>query len=1225
MRKLFTATAVALLALGSLQAKELQDIRIYINPGHGGWGSGDRHMGTVGHGEPDYTDTCGFFETNTNMWKGLALLQRLADYGFKYDPTLNQRPEGAPDELYRWGAARDMSQGLVMSHVKNGVSRNINEIATEVEMNNFDYFISVHSNAHVDGNNTNYPAMFVRGENGTQSVPGSVEVARVIWPYAYSNTHSCWSNYSMTNMGLYYDIDFWSGDYVTVTHPNGQTYKGYYAVLRHGVPGMLCEGYFHTYQPARHRALNPDVCAIEGEAYARGIAEYFGVPRENTGDIYGIVRDLHERFRHKYYNAPASSPDAFMPLNGATAILFDADGNEVARRTTDNETNGAFVFRHLAPGIYTVKVECEGYKEMSGEYAGPFTVEAAKTVYPKFWLENEAYEPPAVEYTDYPDEADTPAYLPGTEYTFATAYEGAEIEPLQGKTVKRMIVRGDKVYILAHDRQMQPTLVVVNAANGQLLSRVSTAGTKGNLSPLGDIAITADGILVGTSAQHCVLTDDELAPGEVKGYCQAYKWENGADGLPAGDPVLWFQTGATANFYSAYTGFTFAYTGTSQEGAFYLPSYSTYYNRKVWLNRIDILEGEYSSSSFINDTRDHMNMDELGEDVTISVSPLSSGSFVVNSANVPAMQFNGTSYDLERTWPDCTPRAGYFMYAGHAMCAHSDLDEAGAHCGTLIHDLHADAPVSAVNGAMEAHPAVSASAGRTVVTRNQDERITAVDMDLFALRGSALTRLTTAGTTQPAVRGNYAYNFHLTQDTDGDRLYRIGFSLTDEAEASVVLVAAEGNAAGEPSVVVAHDTFPKGFNMVEVDPANLTGDYNVTVTVHNPAVPAVGRVFDSGIVSSGVAIDLNPESAFFGNVYVAQKSGDRGIRAFTADLAPMNDTPWLPGIWDTTVGASPWRLTVMEQGHLLISDWGDKQGGIYLFNPYEPAVRNNFFAGTCNSASGEWTYNGKVIGGSTSGMAIRGRGQDATLISFQEDWPSDYSLNLVEYPIGGVDQINFAPTQPANYKTLSGYLINGNVDVVLAGQGMALGQVRGSGNNTKPVPVFLIADPEGNLLYNSGESYTDLDGGVGCIAFSNDGNQFYVQDGSGCIRVCALTWEPEFTLTELYRFDVLTGADTDYNSYQAAVDPAGNLYVANRSSMRVFSLPRQASDVTTPAPADWLVNGTAASVESILTGADTDAPVRYYNLQGIEMTSGNLPAGIYIRRQGTTAQKVVIR
>ena len=83
----------------------------------------------------------------------------------------------------RRGPALDMRNNIVMSHVKLGpypvgsgdahaYNRDLYEIACEVERNNFDFFISVHSNAHTDGSNTNYPALFVRGENRTASVEG---------------------------------------------------------------------------------------------------------------------------------------------------------------------------------------------------------------------------------------------------------------------------------------------------------------------------------------------------------------------------------------------------------------------------------------------------------------------------------------------------------------------------------------------------------------------------------------------------------------------------------------------------------------------------------------------------------------------------------------------------------------------------------------------------------------------------------------------------------------------------------------------------------------------------------------------------------------------------------------------------------------------------------------------------------------------------------------------
>ena len=78
--------------------------------------------------------------------------------------------------------------------------------------------------------------------------------------------------------------------------------------------------------------------------------------------------------------------------------------------------------------------------------------------------------------------------------------------------------------------------------------------------------------------------------------------------------------------------------------------------------------------------------------------------------------------------------------------------------------------------------------------------------------------------------------------------------------------------------------------------------------------------------------------------------------------------------------------------------------------------------------------------------------------------------------------------------------------------------------------------------------------------------------------------------------------------------------------MRAFSLPRAAQQATTPAKAEYVVSGKMDGVDDIITAeTDNNAPVQYYNLQGIEMPSDNLPAGVYLRRQGKTVTKVIVK
>ena len=1246
MKKYLILAAAAMVAgVGALSAKNVEDLRIYINPGHGGWAGGDRHMGTIGHGDADYTDTCGFYESNTNLWKGLAMLQRLYEQGFKYDPTLNQKPEGAEDVLWRYGAARDLkNQGLVMSHVKLGESRSINEIAEEVEMNNFDYFISIHSNAHTDGASTNYPALFVRGENKTQSVPGSVEGCKAVWPYAFSNTHQCWSNYSMTNPAVYYDIDFWSGDHVITTHPNGNVVKGYYAVLRHTVPGFLCEGYFHTYQPARHRAMNPDVDFIEGTAYARGFCDYFGVAKDKTGEIYGIVRDAHERLKHKYYTGPGNSADALMPLNGVKVVLKDEAGNVAGEYTTDNEWNGAFVFKYLKPGKYTVEASAEGYKAMDVQYAGPFEVKEATTVYPKVYLENVAYEPPAVVYTDYPDEVNTPLFKAAEEYNMTVAVE-TTVPELEGKHVKRLIARGDNLYVLAHDpiadpksrnHGQNPVVMVLDATTLAVKSTLSTEGCEGTASPLADIALTADNVLIGSAAELCQLVnqagEDYVREGETFGVCNIYRWTNDDNGVPTGKPSVWLTTSKTANLYRAVTGFTLAYTGTTENGTVVIPSYSAYYDYggNMWLNMLYVADGEKVSEAHENKTRDKMHINNfLGNDVTVTIAPNDNTSFIVNSPNTEPAQFKIEGYEpvaVAGNIPVASEHEGYFKHAGHSMAVLSDVAADGKQQGVRLVDitngLLSMKDIATSNTAMEATDAVAATAGRTVVTRNTDDEITDANIDLYTVRGNKFTRFTTSGTEQPKASANWAYGLKGAADAGK---YTFTFSLTDAANAHIELVPTADNAAGQ-KLNICNGSYEKGENTAEYDLSELSGNYTWSVVVDNPAVPRVTTQFDSGVSSSGVAIDLNAESPNYGRIYVSQKAGDggRGLRVFNPDFSAVGGLH-AAGVWDTGVGASPWRLAVLPTGKVIMTDWGDKHGGMYLWNE-EQDKADNFFAGTIKSSSGEWILDGKTLGGSTSGVAVVGSGADTKLVSFQEDWPTDYQLNLVTYDLGEKELIDFQPTQSEQFKTLSGYLINGNVDVLVREQGMVLNQVRGSGNNAKGVPAFMVTDREGNILMNSGADLEELDGSVGATGITADGKTLVHQDASGKLHVYGLTWGDNFGIAEQYKFDALNGKGSDLNSYQITFDPAGNLFLANRSSMRVYALPREAAQAVTPAKAEYVVNGTALGVDDIIDAAeDSNAPVRFYNLNGVEVGADNMAPGLYIRRQGNTATKVVVK
>ncbi|MCC8037438.1 MAG: hypothetical protein LIP02_04775 [Bacteroidales bacterium] len=179
MKKILVLSAAALLCAGlSLQAKTADELRVYLNPGHGSWGSNDRPMsihrevnGELTTVNPNTSntdghcpDTTAFYETNTNLQKLLSTYHRLEDYGLKTDKTL----ESSFDNEYQVGYGMNLTNNVFISRTKNGpypystadaevCNRSLSVMSVEVESNNFDFYLSVHSNAATDGSTANYP------------------------------------------------------------------------------------------------------------------------------------------------------------------------------------------------------------------------------------------------------------------------------------------------------------------------------------------------------------------------------------------------------------------------------------------------------------------------------------------------------------------------------------------------------------------------------------------------------------------------------------------------------------------------------------------------------------------------------------------------------------------------------------------------------------------------------------------------------------------------------------------------------------------------------------------------------------------------------------------------------------------------------------------------------------------------------------------------------------
>lgn len=317
--------------------------RIYINPGHGGYESNDRLMylypvydnvlSSVLNEKGGYTKEQSFWESTSNLDKGMRLDTMLRDLGFKTKMSRITNTENDDKDLY--------------------------DIVVEANTFNADFMLSIHSNA---GNPSNYVLQIHAGitpgdEKGLNGYSHKVseavckesrEVATLMGSNQYSNAVSCWSKeptiagdktFARTIMG-------WS---------NG------YGVLRWlNVPGTLSEGMMHDYLPETYRLMNIDYKRQESFYFAKTFIEYYCGGQLPYGAIGGKIHDDYQKQIFPDYRPRKNTRDVYRPILKGVVELWQ-DGQKLDSYTTDTLYNGCYFFWNLKPGTYVVKAVPEGY------------------------------------------------------------------------------------------------------------------------------------------------------------------------------------------------------------------------------------------------------------------------------------------------------------------------------------------------------------------------------------------------------------------------------------------------------------------------------------------------------------------------------------------------------------------------------------------------------------------------------------------------------------------------------------------------------------------------------------------------------------------------------------------------------------------------------------------------------------------------------------------------
>ncbi len=370
-----------------------------------------------------------------------------------------------------------------------------------------------------------------------------------------------------------------------------------------------------------------------------------------------------------------------------------------------------------------------------------------------------AYEPKVVLPTiegDYPDSLAGTTLTPAAEYNFRKEYTDQPIPALEGKKIRRMIAHKEHVYILALDENNQPTIVVFHPIK-QKTTIVSTAGMiapsvvdKADATRLlacSDIQVTQDGYLLATN-----LAETNT---EGTGKVTLYKWENDAQGLPTGDPILWISSQANAAFADAYTGETFAYSGTVRKGNAYLSAEIINNTGNIRFIAIPIIDGTTTERAFLHSIppgRGFMKRAQIGENYRFTLSPVASTHIFVTGASDGAIiadfefvrKGNTSPVEIpnELNLPTNLTHIGCFKFAGATYVATPVTN------GVALLDItngieHATIIPTTYTTTNEPDAVV----GQIYPTRDENGNITRGDIDLFVLCGNKASLLTTRDNT----------------------------------------------------------------------------------------------------------------------------------------------------------------------------------------------------------------------------------------------------------------------------------------------------------------------------------------------------------------------------------------------------------------------------------------------------------------------------------------------
>lgn len=1176
----------------SIPSKALTSAKIYINPGHGCWCSECRHMGTVKHGF-NAADTSGFFESNTNLWKAFGMRDKLIEYGVPYNTSIG---------------ANDLRQpNLVMSRVKcggvhNGLyDRALSEIAAECENWGADVMISIHSNAATEGTNTNYPLLLYRGYTGSNQNGGSQAIASSCWGYLWENSHMMWTYYSATNKNI-------QGDWTFMSSWGTQGY----GVLRHSVPGFLAEGYFHTYQPARHRAMNRDAGRIEGIAYAKGFRDYFGGGKAvSTGDIYGVLRDAERTFTHTYYIPNANTDDKYKPINGATVTLKKPDGTVVKTYKTDDEYNGVFVFNKVEPGTYNIVCSHPDYADVTTSV----TVQADKVVYPSVKI-SEGEQIPVQGHYAY----DLSMTQNGDDYTLkfkstGNVENGSVVLTNTATATKQVIkigkvTKGENSYSFnANDLGENSTFTWAISLDNLKSSAVQLIKEDNSIVNNGNTGLAIDKdpesanfgkfyISSATKGIKCYNQDLSTNSGilfandfaSLDYNCRltvsdskVYMASNDADkkGVWVFDPS---STTPTLTNVTGNQPRNIAFYGTGANRKMYAGLYYYNSNGNTQLARFDIGAANTCSStpnSIPVYTLVNGKGDLISTDKGLFMSQTrASGNNTSDNPVFVLVNYSGNKIFESSNVQNLTGSNGGAIAISKDLSTFAVVDADQSNQNILIYSVTWDGTTPsfsyqysfALSGTTQVDQMAFDQADNLYISSSQKGLLVyTIKMPTRQTVTPAKESLKIQGKALPAVKGHYAYDLKMTQSGDN---YTLKFKSTGAvAKANIVFT---NTADSEDTKTLEINNVVAGENTKIINAFELgtNATFTWSIALDNPRSTGYELMHsDNSIIYThkegstnypariGLAIDKDPESDTYGSIFSITAFG-QGIQRFNPDYS-KNGAKLATGKFglDTDASTSKNKYVrsnrlAISNGKVYIANFANQNTGISVFNPNDNSTKS--------------IINTKY----ERSVGFSGNGENRIMYA-------SYGTKIRYFKLGTTDSWTDNDSESPSGSYALSMLGNGDGDMLITDKGIFASQNRFSGNNTSDNPIFVFIDNSGTKKFDSTDnSIASVLSASQCggMAITDDLSTFAIVDGytEGSpadieIDVFSVTWSGE-TPSFSHKYSIPLSGTKQVD--QMEFDPAGNLVVASQQKgLLVYAVKNPARTTVTPAKSTLVIAG----------------------------------------------------